>query len=813
MKIVPEQRLLQIAVSGVAFGHVHGVLTYAVPRDWTADVDPGTLVWVPIQKRIELGIVVSASDAIDAIEIRELHAPVLPPAKLSEQQMLTAQWMARETISSLYACAALFLPPGILHRRRDVYSLADSAIDVEGDLTPSQRKVVDLLQRQGRMSLDALRTATGQKLDSVLAKLVERGTVRRDLEVDQRVPGEATVQILKLLSDDANLTARSPKQAVVQEAMIRRKRLLREGDSEFATVEALRERVPAESSILRALEKKQVIELQEIPRSEAPQPRPVAPPVLTTQQAGVWSEIERALSDRDTNPKLLFGVTGSGKTEMYLRAVAWCLRHERGAIILLPEIALATQIVRRFVERFPGRVAVLHSRMSDVQRYAIWKSIESGRFQVVVGPRSALFAPVKSPGLIVLDEEHEGSFKQESEPRYHARTAAEYLARQYKATLVLGSATPSIESWQRTESSVWRRLELTERVAPTMAEGTLELPPVEIVDLRQELQRSNTSLLSRRLQEVVSMAQRRGEQSILLLNRRGQSTVVLCRDCGHRLECPHCDIPLVFHRDRGMMICHRCDYREAPPRFCPVCQGRLDFFGSGTQRVEEEVRGLFPDVRVMRWDQDSVRQQGGYESMLRRVEDGDVDIVIGTQMVAKGFDLPKVTVVGVIQADTMLYLPDFRSSERTFQLVTQVAGRAGRRAPGSRVIVQTYTPGHYAIQHASRHDYRAFYDEERSFREHFVYPPYTRLIRCVYKHKHEQAAAIEAEMMTRKLAKLARANDVEIDLLGPTPAFAARVRGMYQWQIVVRGQQIEALLDQFPVGPGWTIDVDPQSML
>jgi primosomal protein N' (replication factor Y) len=813
MNDIPAPHLLQIAVSGVAFGHAHGILTYEVPATWTADLEPGTLVWIPVQKRIELGIVVGPAEAIPDVEARPLYAAVSPPLRLSEQQMATATWMARETVGSLYSCAALFLPPGVHLRRKEIYSLTPGAEFDETSLTAAQRKVVDRLRSTGRMSLDSLRTASGQKLDSVLAKLVTQGIVNRELEVDQHVPQEPTVQIVRLLTDNLELSNKAPKQAAIHNALIMRKRLLRDDDSEFTTVEALRNRVPADSTILRAMEKKNILELQDVPRSRAPQPRPTSPPVLTSQQAAVWSGIERSLTNSDSTPILLYGVTGSGKTEMYLRAVAWCLRFDRGAIILLPEIALATQVVRRFIERFPGRVAVLHSQLTDAQRYTTWKAIEAGTYSVVVGPRSALFAPVANPGLIVLDEEHESTYKQDSDPRYHARPVAEFLAKQHGATLVLGSATPAVESWHNAETLAYRRLELTDRVAPSMAEGALEMPPVEIVDLRQELLRSNTSLLSRRLQEVVSLSLRRGEQSILLLNRRGQSTVVLCRSCGHRLECPHCDIPLVFHRDQGILICHRCDYREPPPRFCPDCQGRLDFFGSGTQRVEEDVSSLFPDVRVMRWDQDSVRQQGGYAAMLHRVESGDVDIVIGTQMVAKGFDLPKVTVVGVIQADTMLHLPDFRSAERTFQLVTQVAGRAGRRAPGSRVIVQTYTPGHYAIQTAAQHDYRSFYDEEISFRQHFVYPPFTRLVRCVYKHKHEQAAAIETEMMARKLARHARTLDVEIDLLGPTPAFAAKVRGMYQWQVVLRGRDIDPLLDDFPTGPGWVIDVDPQNML
>jgi primosomal protein N' (replication factor Y) len=806
-------RLIEIAVDGVNHGSDHGVLTYAIPDGWESLLAPGSLVWVPVRQRIELGIVSGVPVEAPDFEIKELYAPVEPAISLAPWQLDTARWMARETASSLFGAASLFLSPGIEHRQTEILHADPDADLARIALTKSQSELMILLRERGPLSLDAARTATGKKLDSVIAKLVDLKLIRKELRVDQHTPGQPTTQLIRLLSDDLDLTARAVKQRAVQEALISRRRLLRDGDSEWTTVEALRDRVAADSTLLNALVKKEIVELRVVPRSQAPQPRSAPPPVLTAQQAAAWSSVERSLAVGDSQPILLFGVTGSGKTEIYLRGVAWCLRAGKSAIILLPEIALATQVVRRFIDRFPGKVAVLHSQMSPGQRHATWQAIEDGEFPVVVGPRSALFAPVQNLGMIVLDEEHENTYKQDSDPRYHARNVAEYIARQHGATVILGSATPAIESWYRSEQGTYRRLELTERVSPNASHMPLELPPVEIVDLRQELHQSNTSLLSRRLQELMVAAHGRGEQSILLLNRRGQSTVVLCRACGHRLVCPHCDIPLVFHRDSSLLICHRCDYRERPPRNCPDCHGHLDFFGAGTQRVEDEVHRLFPQVRLLRWDQDSVRQQGGYESMLERVEAGLVDVVVGTQMVAKGFDLPKVTVVGVIQADSTLHLPDFRSPERTFQLVTQVAGRAGRRSPGSRVIVQTYTPEHYAIQTASRHDYLAFYEEESAFRQHFVYPPFARLIRCVYKHKQERAAAVEAEMMARALAKHAKRLEAEIDLLGPTPAFAAKVRGMYQWQVIVRGHDLEAFLIDLPVRPGWVIDVDPQSML
>jgi primosomal protein N' (replication factor Y) (superfamily II helicase) len=291
------------------------------------------------------------------------------------------------------------------------------------------------------------------------------------------------------------------------------------------------------------------------------------------------------------------------------------------------------------------------------------------------------------------------------------------------------------------------------------------------------------------------------------------STVVMCRNCGHRLQCPQCDIPLVYHRDRHELICHRCDWRDVPPDACPECGGRLDFFGAGTQRVEDEARKLFPEARVMRWDQDAVRQSGGYGRMLGLVEHGEVDIVVGTQMVSKGFDLPGVTSIGVVQADSLLYLPDFRSSERTFQLLTQVAGRAGRRGPGSTVVFQSYTPQHYAILAASQHDYERFYDDEITFRRDYQFPPFVRLARFVYRHDKEHGAALEAELMARALARHARLNDIEMELLGPTPAFVAKIRNQYQWQVVMRTSDMEGMLDGMPHRPGWVVDIDPESML
>jgi len=810
-------RLIEVAVNVAAGSGGRGVFTYAVPEDWD-ELVPGQLVWAPIRNRVELGMVLGPYTEVPTFSTKELHAPVSPPHVLPPDRLGMALWIAEETASPVYAAASLFLPPGISHRKTEILLPTErDEADLGAPLTAMQRKLLALVRERGEIPAEAARRELNQALTAVIPKLAELGMIRVETRVDQHQHTTRMLRFIRVLDDDPGAVRSAPRQQEVMEELAHLRRFRKEGEDDLIPLTELRDRIDITAATITALKEKGLIEEIQLPPDRAPKPRPVLAPPLTPQQAAVWSRFERALERRDPTPNLLFGVTGSGKTEIYLRGVGWCLRHGRSAIVLVPEIGLATQVVRRFIDRFPGQVAVMHSQMTESARLETWQAVESGELRVVVGPRSALFAPVQDLGLIVLDEEHESSYKQDIEPRYHARTVALYLAAQQGAVPVLGSATPSVESAWRADEGEYRREVLAERVSPfghaERGDLTLDLPEVEIVDLRTELQEGHVSLLSRRLQDEVRGALERGEQSILLLNRRGTSTVVLCRDCGHRISCPDCDIPLVYHQDRQQMVCHRCDYRDHPPGACPVCGGRLDYFGAGTQRVEDETRKLFPRARVLRWDQDSVRRQGGYEAMLERVERGEVDLVVGTQMVAKGFDLPLVTAIGVIHADTMLHLPDFRSAERTFQLLTQVAGRAGRRRSGSRVVVQTYTPEHYAIQTAARHDYQAFFDEEIDFREKHFYPPFVRLVRFVFRHEKEYQAAMEAEMLARDLAKLIRRSGTEADLIGPTPAFAAKVRGQYQWQVVLRAIDLEALLPDLPMRHGWAVDVDPQSML
>jgi primosomal protein N' (replication factor Y) len=512
-------------------------------------------------------------------------------------------------------------------------------------------------------------------------------------------------------------------------------------------------------------------------------------------------------------PLLLHGITGSGKTEVYLQALAAALARGRRGIVLVPEIALTPQTVSRFAARFPGRVALLHSALRPAERQRVWRRIRSGAVDVVIGSRSAIFAPLPDLGLIILDEEHDGSYKEDNRPpTYHAREVALALARLTGSAVVLGSATPATESYQRAQAGEFALLELRERPNPQ------PLPPVTVVDLREELHAGHTSILSRALLAELGATLARGEQAILFLNRRGSATCVLCRDCGHAMRCGRCDVPLTHHQGQAKLICHYCNWRETPPQRCPRCGGDgMRFFGVGTERVEATVRQHFPAARVLRWDADTVRGYADHARFAHALAEREVDLLIGTQMIAKGLDVPGVTLVGIIAADVALYLPDYRASERAFQVLTQVAGRAGRATLPGRVIMQTFSPDHYCIEAAARHDYSAFYEVEIATRQAFGYPPFRRFVKLTYTHKDRHACQVEAISLGDHLARLI--DDLvlaDTDIVGPAPAFIERLREHYRWQMILRGpdpRAVIAALAPGELGAGWTIDIDPTSSL
>ncbi|MGN7377192.1 primosomal protein N' [Bacillus altitudinis] len=505
---------------------------------------------------------------------------------------------------------------------------------------------------------------------------------------------------------------------------------------------------------------------------------PSTPLDLTTEQAEAAKPIHQAVSDEKHETFLLHGVTGSGKTEIYLQTIDHVLQKGKEAIVLVPEISLTPQMVQRFKERFGSNVAVLHSGLSTGEKYDEWRKIHRKEVKLVVGARSAVFAPFENLGMIIIDEEHESSYKQEEMPRYHAKDVAIERAGRHQCPVVLGSATPSLESYARAKKGVYTLLTLKRRV------NQQQLPHVSLIDMREELRNGNRSMFSEELMLRLKEVLERKEQAVLFLNKRGYSSFVMCRDCGYVEQCPHCEISLTYHRFQKRLKCHYCGHEAPVPAECPECHSEhIRYFGTGTQRVEEELTKVLPEARVIRMDVDTTSRKGAHEKLLTSFGNKEADILLGTQMIAKGLDFPDVTLVGVLSADTSLRIPDFRSSEKTFQLLTQVSGRAGRHEKAGSVIIQSYTPSHYSIELTKQHDYEAFYEQEMLHRRHQSYPPFYFLAMVTVSHEEVTKAA----HVTDKIVQFLKMNCApNTRILGPAASPIAKIKDRYRYQCVIK---------------------------
>jgi primosomal protein N' (replication factor Y) len=792
---------------------------YAIPP--ALNISVGQAVWVSFGSRVIQGIVLRLSDEPSVKETKEIAGIVADFPLLSPIQIQLAQWISEHYFSPPFDALALMLPPGFDRRAITCFQLTDSQVDLP--LTSEQRQVLHIIGGEKKISLPELEKAIGKrKARQITDQLLAHQLIAQTLELEKARVKPKTLPYIKLTADREEIEAakarldksRAYKQAELLEFLT--------GQTQPLSISELRKRLNCSLATIKALESRHLVSVERLRVRRDPLSHlsltTSPPPVLTSSQQAVWESIQDVIVKEARQPGrspvfLLFGVTGSGKTEIYLRALAQVIAAEKRGICLIPEIALTQQTVERFANRFPGRVAVLHSGLSPGEQFDEWQWIMEGNCDVVIGPRSALFAPLPNLGLIIIDEEHEWTYKQEDKsPRYHARDVAIKLAQLSDAVVILGSATPDIGSFRKAQQGEYYLIELKERITPR---GYSPLPEVSIVDLREELKAGNTSLFGRSLLAAMKETLAQCEQIILFLNRRGTATFVRCRNCGFVFRCPRCSIALTYHSVEKKLICHRCRYSIPVTQTCPRCfQRHLRLLGIGTQRVAEEVKHFFPEARVLRWDRDVITKRYAHEELLKNFRDHKADVLIGTQMIAKGLDLPQVTLAGIISADTGLNFPDFRSSERTFQLLCQVAGRAGRGIKAGKVIIQTYSPDNYIIEAAAKHDYLGFYYKEIDYRCQYNYPPFSQLVRLVYSHTNEELCRREAERVHRLiLDEKARKDIIDFSVIGPVPTFAFRARGRYRWQLFLRGPDSTRMLSRLTLPRGWTIDVDPVGMV
>ncbi len=796
--------------------------TYAIPSGML--LHPGQPVLIPLLSRRVGGVVFALSDTTEIQGIRLVAGVQHPEPILAPHQLNLARWLSRETRCTLYEAAAVMLPPDFRRRLVRYLSLPDPDASAQGDdgsvNSPAEGRVLELLSRRGRVPQDAVEGSLGAGAARSLRRLVRAGLVAEQWELSRQAARPAYSQRLRLAvaEDEAQRAAGGFPLTSRRLALLQQVRL-------EETLDAAQARKEFGADTVRRLVGLGLLAIEERRRVRDPlegyTPEREAPLSLTAEQADAVGHVVNSVRTGQPHTYLLHGPTGSGKTEVYLRALAACIAVGKRGMLLAPEISLTPQLVARLQSRFPGRVGLLHSGLSAGQHYDTWWRVREGAYDVLLGTRSAVFAPMPDLGLIILDEEHEWTYKQsDTPPRYHARSTAMVLGRLTGATVMLGSATPDLATYHAADRGILRSLSLRDRLrpGPDGAPRPAPLADVEVVDMREELKAGVRSIFSRSLSEALSETLERGRQAILFLNRRGAAGTVQCRDCGHVLHCRSCSSPLTYHAEGDRLVCHQCGRRYRPGGACPRCRSlHIRYLGVGTQRVGQEVERT-TGARVLRWDRDAARERDAHRALMEGFARGDAQVLVGTQMVAQGLHLPNVTLVGVVLADLGLYLPDFRAGERTFQLLCQVAGRAGRGDDPGRVVVQTYTPEHYAVQAGARQDYHAFYEEEIALRRELRNPPFSRLARFSFSHTNREYGASEARRFGTELQlALAQQGLTEVEIAGPAPGYPARVRGRYRWHVVLRlpptpATDMPSLLSTLPVPPTWSVDVDPVTL-
>ncbi|MBL3731035.1 primosomal protein N' [Lysinibacillus sp. HST-98] len=762
--------LIAEVIVDVSTYHVDRPFDYQVPVEWISVIELGSRVKVPFGPRNVLGFVVGLKQETDVPlnKLKAINQILDMEPVLTEEMLRMAKWLKNDTICYEIDALQVMLPSALRAKYEKMIKLQQGQqlpLEVQAIFGKRQRANFKEFERAGLLPL--LKQLVADNIVTIENVVKQQGNVK---EI-RMVQITADHQLIERALEQSS---RAVKQRLLLQWMCQHL-------GEVFTPQQICDEAGVSISVLEAVIDKGAAQFiqeevfrdpftKEVSRTQALQ--------LTDEQQVALQAITTAMDQQMAQTFLLHGVTGSGKTEVYLQAIQKVLEEGKEAIMLVPEISLTPQMTERFRSRFGEMVAVMHSGLSVGEKYDEWRKIQQGKVKVVVGARSAIFAPFTNIGLIILDEEHESTYKQEDSPRYHARDVAIWRSEFYKCPIILGSATPALESFARAKKGVYKLLSLKHRALHQA------LPTVFIADMREELRQGNRSMFSQSLIEAIRLRLEKKEQMVLFLNRRGYSSFVLCRDCGTVVQCPNCDISLTYHRTTEKLKCHYCGYEEHVPQICPQCQSdHIRYFGTGTQKVEEELYKLFPEARVLRMDVDTTKHKGAHEEILEIFGAGQADILLGTQMIAKGLDFPNITLVGVLSADTSLHLPDYRAAERTFQLLTQVSGRAGRHDKLGEVIIQTYTPEHYAIELAKSQEYEPFYEREMFLRRRSNYPPYYFVALIQLSHEDVMMAAEYAS----RVADWLRGNlSNQVAIIGPTTASIARLQNRYRYQCLIK---------------------------
>ena len=766
--------------------------TYEVPPSLRGPAVPGMRALVPLGNRSITGYIVGVTTSAPSAPLKSIHDLLDPGPLLDEHMLGLTRWAADYYLTSWGLVIRASLPPGIDRSTARVVELTGSQellIQETTRLSPTQQQIMAALQARHRILLSTLkRRWPSREVERLVHRLVSRQLAR--LGYGERLPAvqPAHRSVVRVAADRAlaeaeldRLRSRAPRQCALLEHLLRTGGTMTSQEAtRMAGISGVR------GLIAKGLICRQEEEVERSPWDGAAFATSAPPELNPAQQAAVHGLLE-SLASRAFSPALLFGATGSGKTEVYLRVIEEVVRQGRQALVLVPEIGLTPLAADRFGSRFKDRVALLHSGLSPGERLDEWRRIRRGMAEIVVGARSAVFAPLSRLGVIVVDEEHDPSYKQDGEPRYQARDLALVRGQMLRIPVVLGSATPSYESFHRAQEGAYRLFLLPDRVEAR------PFPLMTLIDMRQEKERGERAprIFSHPLAEAVKQTLAKGEQVLLFLNRRGYARLLLCRECGFALRCPRCSVSLIYHAPDAKMRCHHCNYRERPPTHCPKCRGiAFGLLGYGTQQVEAAARTLVPMATLTRMDRDTTRQRRAHERILRQVEQGQTQILIGTQMVGKGHDFPGITLVGVLSADTSMQIPDFRAGERTYALLTQVAGRAGRGDRPGQVLVQTYNPDHYCILAAQNYEYEALYKFERPLRQERGLPPFGFLVLLVVTSRTEDNARDVAEQLAGLLLERAAP---PLSFEGPAPAPLYKLKGRYRWQLLAKGSDPEVL--------------------